>query len=87
MEEIQRMFPQYGDITLHIHAHPSAPHTRIKEQLSDGTYKVDIAAPPEDGIANAELVRFFARMFKLPKTNIEVIAGKSNRRKIIRVHR
>ncbi|MEK7137357.1 MAG: DUF167 domain-containing protein [Patescibacteria group bacterium] len=47
---------------------------------------MDIAAPPEDGKAHAELVRFLAKEFGVPKGNIEIISGITSRRKAARIH-
>jgi uncharacterized protein (TIGR00251 family) len=60
-----------------------APESCFKNRLVDGTYKIDIAAPPEDGKANAELVRFLARKFRVPKANIEIVSGERSRKKVV----
>ena len=47
--------------------------------------KVRLAAPPVDGAANEELVRFLAKEFGVPQRAIEIVAGLSSRRKTIRL--
>ena len=45
--------------------------------------KVAVTAVPEDGKANAALVKLLAKQWKLPKTSIAVIAGATDRRKTL----
>lgn len=47
--------------------------------------KVDIAAAPEDGKANKEIVSFFAKIFNAPQKNIEVLLGQTSSMKTIAV--
>lgn len=44
---------------------------------------VRLAAPPADGKANKELVRFLAEAFGLPKSEVTLLRGTSSRQKII----
>jgi uncharacterized protein (TIGR00251 family) len=76
-----------GGILLQIRVHSSAFRSCITGKLADGSLKVDIAAPPEDGKANAELVRFLAKELGVPKVDIEITSGLMSRRKVVRVHR
>jgi hypothetical protein len=43
--------------------------------------KVRLAAPPVDGAANAACCAFFAKLCKLPKSHVTLIAGESSRHK------
>jgi len=43
--------------------------------------RVRVAAPPVDGAANTELVRFLARALGVPRTAVAIVAGPSGRRK------
>lgn len=60
----------------------------LKESI-DGeevlTYKIRIKAAPEKGKANAELIKFLAKEFKTQKENIEIISGKTDRIKLIKI--
>jgi len=47
--------------------------------------KIRIAAPPVDGAANEELVRFLARRLGIPRGAIRITAGESGRRKIVSI--
>lgn len=48
--------------------------------------RVRIQAPPVDGKANAELVRFFAETFGLPKRAVEILSGDTGRLKRVKLH-
>ena len=60
----------------------------LKESI-DGeevlTYKIRIKSAPEKGKANDELIKFLAKEFATPKENIEIISGKTDRIKLIRI--
>lgn len=47
--------------------------------------KARVAAPPEDGKANAALLALLAREFGLPKTSLTLAAGASQRLKRIHI--
>jgi uncharacterized protein len=54
-------------------------------KISDGEYKVKVTAPPEKGKANEAVIKILANYFDLPKSSLNIIAGKSARIKIIDV--
>ncbi len=74
-----------GKITFPVKVRPSAGKTVIKGFLDDGTMKIDIAAVPEDGKANAELVRFLSDEFGVMKNQITILNGETSPRKTIRI--
>lgn len=51
----------------------------------DAALKLRIAAPPADGRANAEVVRFLARTIGVSGSEVDVIQGASGRNKVVRV--
>jgi len=62
---------------------PGAQKTEIVEQMSDGeTWKIRIAAPPEKGKANAELLRFLKKKYGM---RAEIISGETDRVKLVKV--
>jgi uncharacterized protein len=78
---------QDGVLTLVLKVRPAAAHTRVKGLLEDGTIKLDVAAAPEDGKANAALTEFFAETFGVPRAHVEILAGLTSARKTVRVTR
>ena len=49
--------------------------------------KFRLAAPPVDGKANAELLRYLAKSFGVPQRNVTLVRGDSSRHKVVRVSR
>lgn len=60
---------------LTIIAKPNAKITKISSWRDTGTALIDIAAPPIDGLANQELIRFLAKSLKIPKSAIIIKRG------------
>ncbi len=47
--------------------------------------RVNVAAPPEDGKANEELVKFLAKLLKISKSEITIIRGETSRLKVLQL--
>jgi hypothetical protein len=47
--------------------------------------KIRVAAPPMDGAANAELIRFLAERLSVPRSAVTITAGHTSRRKTVRI--
>jgi len=63
---------------------PRASRDEIVGWLGD-RLKVKIAAPPQDGRANAALEAFLAQTLGLPKRNVRVAAGHGSSSKIVEI--
>jgi uncharacterized protein (TIGR00251 family) len=48
-------------------------------------WKVRVAAPPEGGRANEELLGLLAGRFELPRGSVTIVSGHSSRDKIVRL--
>jgi hypothetical protein len=48
-------------------------------------WKLDLAAPPVDGKANEECVRFFAELAKVPRSRVRIVLGATSRTKVIEI--
>ena len=73
------------DIYLRVKVRPNAAETRVKEIMADETVKIDLAAAPEKGKANLELIKFFAKEFDVDKSRIKIISGAGERVKLIKL--
>lgn len=73
-----------GGIELLIWAQPRASRTRIVGE-HDGRLKIQVAAPPVDGEANAELLAFLAERLGVKRSAVSVVDGESGRRKRVRI--
>ena len=63
---------------------PRARRTELAGRHGDAL-KVRLAAPPVDGAANEELVRFIAESLGVPRRAVRVTAGHTARRKTLEV--
>jgi uncharacterized protein len=74
-----------GAITFAVRVQPRASESSVVGEL-EGALKVRLAAPPVDGAANAELIKVIAALFETARNQVEIRAGVSARRKLVRVH-
>jgi uncharacterized protein (TIGR00251 family) len=73
-----------GGVELQLHVQPRASRTRAVGAHGDAL-KLQVAAPPVDGEANAEITTFLARTLGARKDQVELLAGETGRRKRVRV--
>jgi uncharacterized protein (TIGR00251 family) len=82
--------PHDGGLRLDVRLQPGASTNRIDgvEALADGSLvlKVRVGAPPEGGKANAALVKLLSKRWKLAKSDVEIVAGETGRRKTLLLH-
>ncbi|XP_054476617.1 UPF0235 protein C15orf40 homolog [Anoplopoma fimbria] len=73
-----------GAVTITVHAKPGSKHSGVTE-VSAEAVGVAIAAPPTDGEANTELIRFLAEVLDLKKSHLSLNKGSRSRDKLISV--
>lgn len=66
---------------LHIRVKTGAPKTEITEKLDDGSYKISVASPPENGRANTEI---WAYLLERTGKQYIIISGKTSRMKLLK---
>lgn len=71
---------QGEDLLLQILVQPKAGKDEIAGPHGD-ELKVRIKAPPVDGAANQALVKYFSKLFKVPKSHITILSGETSRHK------
>jgi uncharacterized protein len=64
---------------------PGAQRTQVVGLYGD-RLKVRLAAPPEKGLANRELIDFLARSLDLPKSSLKLTLGAQSRSKAVTVY-
>lgn len=67
---------------LSILATPKASRSEVVG-WQEGALKVRIAAPPVDGKANAELLKFLAKYLGVAKRDVVLASGEGSRRKVV----
>ncbi len=53
------------------------------EKLPDGTLRVFVNEPPQDGRANDAVVRVLARYFGVARSAVRIVTGIRGRRKLV----
>jgi uncharacterized protein (TIGR00251 family) len=66
---------------------PGAQKTGFLRKMADGTIKVGVAAAPEKGLANKELLKFLAQELSVRKYQVKVVKGLGEKNKLIKVSR
>ncbi len=72
-----------GSVGLRVRVKPKARRTEIVG-VEAGMLVVALAAPPHEGQANRELLRFFAQLVKIPASRIHLARGATGRVKFLR---
>jgi uncharacterized protein (TIGR00251 family) len=69
---------------LTVKVHPRARRTALTGRLGEA-WKLDLAAPPVDGKANEECVRFFAELAGVPRSRVRIVQGATSRMKVVEI--
>ncbi len=68
--------------TIAFQVQPRAKRTEVVG-WHDDAIKIHLRAPPVDGAANDELVRFLAKQTGVPRSAITIVSGRTSRKKRI----
>ena len=80
-----RFTAQDETITFTVRAQPRATKTSLAGEI-EGALKIKIAAPPVEGAANEELIRFLVKVFAVPRRAVTILSGATAKNKIVRLH-
>jgi uncharacterized protein (TIGR00251 family) len=67
-----------------VKVHPRAKRTGIAGRHGDA-WKLNLAAPPVDGKANDECIRFFAELAHVPRARVRIVTGLTSRMKVVEI--
>jgi uncharacterized protein (TIGR00251 family) len=67
-----------------VKVHPRARRTALAGRFGDA-WKLDLAAPPVDGKANEECIRFFAELARVPRNRVRIVTGATSRLKLVEI--
>ena len=65
---------------LELHVQPGASRSEFAGKHGE-RIKVRLAAPPQDGKANAALIEFLARHYGVPRRSVRITSGLKSRQK------
>ncbi|MBI9017463.1 MAG: DUF167 domain-containing protein [Phycisphaerae bacterium] len=74
-----------NSITFPVKIVPGSSKNKIAGLLGN-SLKINIAAAPEKGKANKQLIAFLAKKLKIPTGDIEIVAGMHDARKKIKIY-
>ncbi|MFO1243216.1 MAG: DUF167 domain-containing protein [Rickettsiales bacterium] len=57
----------------------------VEDEKGQRWQKVRVAATPEQGKANLELLKFLAKSWNVPRHSLEIVSGETSRFKRIRI--
>jgi len=66
-----------------LHVQPRASRTQWAGIHGGAALKLRLQAPPVDGKANEELIRFLADYFGVPRSAVSILSGQSGRDKCV----
>lgn len=89
MSDIHTELPDWISATpegcrLTVRVSPGASRSEVVG-TEDGWLKMRLAAPPVDGKANKELIRFLSKTLKTPQRSITISSGASSRLKGVKI--
>jgi uncharacterized protein (TIGR00251 family) len=84
LPEAMKLVEKDGAVRFEVHAKPRSKKSRIVGERDDAV-EIALAAPPVDGAANEELVRFVAKVLAVPRRNVELVRGDTSRAKLVAV--
>ncbi len=73
-----------GCITFEVRVVPRAARTELAGEM-DNAVKVRISSPPVDGAANAELIKFLAKILGVAKGDVEIVSGQTSKTKRLQI--
>ena len=79
-----RLVEKDGAVRFEVHAKPRAKKSKVVGERGDAI-EIAIAAPPVDGAANEELVRFVAKVLAIRQRDVELVRGDTAREKLLSV--
>ncbi len=85
IDPVLQRLQQEGRIDLLVRVRPHAAQSRLVAVLDDGSLKIDIAAPAEDGRGNTALAKFLGETFHVSASSVKILSGKTARLKLVRI--
>ncbi len=73
-----------GSFILTIFAKPRASRSKVAGGR-EGALAIQLAAPPVDGAANEELIAFLSKALGVPRRQVTLLSGDTNRHKRVAV--
>lgn len=85
IELLRKRLKTDGRVECVVRVRPHASKTELTGMLGDGSLKMTVAAPAEDGRGNAMLIKFLGDLFEVPTSSVTILSGKTARLKLVRI--
>ena len=69
---------------LTVKVHPRAKRSALNGRLGEA-WKLALAAPPVDGKANDECIRYLAEFAGVPRSRVRIVMGLTSRLKVVEI--
>ena len=69
---------------LTVKVHPRARRSALAGRIGNA-WKLSLAAPPVDGKANEECVRYLAELAGVPRSRVRIVMGLTSRLKVVEI--
>ncbi len=79
-----RMEQRGAEVRIKIRVQPRASRSEVVGE-HDGALKVRLAAPPVEGEANRELVRFLGKLLGVAPSRVTVVSGATGKSKVVQI--
>lgn len=87
LEKFRDNLSNNKEIYFRVKVIPGAIKTELKGEMADETLKIALAAAPEKGEANKELINYLAEELGVRKYQVKIISGLTDRLKLIKITR
>jgi uncharacterized protein len=71
-------------VRVRLYLQPRAARTEVAGLHGDAI-KLRVAAPPVDGAANSEVIRFLSKLLAVSASSVQVVSGHAGRRKTVEI--
>ena len=85
IDDLQQRLRKEGRIDILVRVRPHAAKSEVTGMLEDGSLKIAITAPAEDGRGNTMLMKFLGEQFGVPASSVDILSGKTARLKLVRI--
>lgn len=72
-----------GCVTFKCRVQPGSSKSAVAGMYGD-SLKICLAAPPVEGKANEELIKFLSKTLDVPKSAVVIVSGSTNRSKLVK---
>jgi len=71
---------------IYVKAKPRSKKKEVK-QIGENEFEVKLTAIPQKGEANQQLIELLSQYFKIAKSNIKIVGGKSAKTKMVDIEK